>query len=112
MSWTQEEAIQLCKSIESTCPLAGCHVALTGGCLYKKDQRKDCDLLFYRIRQVSKINLDTLFGALEKLGIKVISGKQWCYKAIYKDKYLDLFFPEEFLTTTNKPFTNSRQDYL
>ena len=50
--WTQEEAIALCKKIESIVPLAGCHVALTGGCLYRDGHRKDLDILFYRIRQI------------------------------------------------------------
>ena len=51
MNWTQQHAIELCKRIESVCPRYGCHVALTGGLLYKDGPRKDCDILFYRIRQ-------------------------------------------------------------
>ncbi len=42
--WTQEEAIELCRIIEDICPQAGCHVALTGGCLYKDGERKDLDI--------------------------------------------------------------------
>lgn len=53
MSWTQEEAIQLCRLLEALAPTFGCHVALTGGCLYKDGERKDCDILLYRIRQVT-----------------------------------------------------------
>lgn len=33
--WTQQEAVDLCVIIESVCVEFGCHVALTGGLLYK-----------------------------------------------------------------------------
>src|ERR1035437_5571090 len=56
--WTQTEAIELCVKVEAICPKYGCHVALTGGLLYKQGKRKDCDLLFYRIRQVEQIDFD------------------------------------------------------
>lgn len=46
MFWTQAEAIALCREIEQICPRFGCHVALTGGCLYKDGPRKDADLLY------------------------------------------------------------------
>lgn len=39
--WTQAEAIALCRKIEDVCPAFGCHVALTGGVLYKLGERKD-----------------------------------------------------------------------
>jgi len=94
--WTQREAIDLCIAVEAAAPKAGCHVALTGGCLYKttSEPRKDCDLLFYRIRQKPKIDKGRLFSLLEELGFKKITGQGWLYKARYNDKPLDLFFPE------------------
>lgn len=94
--WTQAEAIELCKRIESVCPTFGCHVALTGGLLYKDGPRKDCDLLFYRIRQVSSINMIGLVEHLEKSERCKIKGVGWCYKASFEDsRTADLFFPEE-----------------
>ena len=39
--WTQEQAIALCRKIEAVCPPFGCHVALTGGALYKDGPRKE-----------------------------------------------------------------------
>ena len=51
-TWDLVSAVDLCKQVESIAPDYGCHVALTGGCLYKEGPRKDLDLLFYRIRQV------------------------------------------------------------
>lgn len=95
MNWTQAEAIELCKKVEAICPTFGCHVALTGGLLYKQEPRKDCDLLFYRIRQAETINIEELWRALSTIGINVISGFGWCFKATYNGKPLDCLFPEE-----------------
>ena len=47
MKINRDKAIEICKEIEMRAPSYGCHVALTGGCLYKDGDRKDCDLLFY-----------------------------------------------------------------
>jgi len=93
--WTQAEAIGLCVKVESICPNFGCHVALTGGLLYKRGPRKDCDLLFYRIRQVEQIDLDGLWAALKAIGIDQVTGFGWCYKARYNGKSLDCLMPEE-----------------
>lgn len=94
LHWTQREAIELCVAIESVCPPCGCHVALTGGALYKDGLRKDCDILFYRIRQ-SAIDPDCLWSELAKIGIKWLSGFGWVHKAEYNGKKIDVFFPEE-----------------
>lgn len=92
--WKQSEAIDLCKIIELIAPKFGCHVALTGGLLYKEGARKDCDLLFYRIRQVSKIDTEGLLSALALFDVEKKSGFGWVYKATYKGKSIDMFFPE------------------
>lgn len=93
--WMQHEAIALCVAIEAICPKFGCHVALTGGLLYKSGPRKDCDILFYRIREASEIKDEKLFEALEGIGLMKKSGFGWCVKCEYKDKKVDCFFPEE-----------------
>lgn len=93
--WTQEEAIALCREVERVCPEFGCHVALTGGTLYKDGARKDLDLLFYRIRQTPKIDDAGLFAALAAIGLVKDRGFGWCHKATYRDKAVDIFFPEE-----------------
>lgn len=97
MSWTQAEAIELCRKIEAVVPAAGCHVALTGGTLYKDGPRKDADLLFYRIRQVESIDMNELEYQLEFIGVKMRAGWKpgWVIKATFKGKGMDLFFPEE-----------------
>lgn len=93
--WTKDDAILLCRKIEEMCPQFGCHVALTGGCLYKDGERKDLDILFYRIRQVDVIDMDGLFKYLESVGVIKKSGFGWCFKLVYGDKNIDAFFPEE-----------------
>lgn len=96
MKWTQLEAIELCRKVEEGCPAFGCHVALTGGLLYKEGDRKDCDLLFYRIRQIPEIDMPGLFNFLESIGLETPTGFGWVYKSkVEGPKSLDLFFPEE-----------------
>lgn len=94
-NWTQDEAIELCKAIEAVCPPFGCHVALTGGLLYRAGPRKDCDILFYRIRQTKQIDMDGLLAALVKIGMEKPHGWGWCYKSKLLGKSIDCFFPEE-----------------
>lgn len=93
--WSIEEALVLIRQIEEVCQEAGCHVALTGGVLYKDGFRKDLDLLFYRIRQRPSIDMEVLIQNLTNLGLYGIEGKGWLFKARYKGKNLDIFFPEE-----------------
>lgn len=69
--------------------------ALTGGLLYRDGPRKDCDILFYRIRQIDAIDEDGLFAALAEIGVVKMSGFGWCHKAEYHGKPIDCFFPEE-----------------
>lgn len=90
------QAIILCREIEEIAPIYGCHVALTGGCLYRDGVRKDIDILFYRIRQVDKIDHDGLKAALQAVvGLTDIKGFGWLLKAKWKDMDVDMFFPEE-----------------
>lgn len=92
--WTQAMAVELCRRIEAIAPKYGCHVALTGGTLYHFGERKDADILFYRIRQVEYIDVDGLMTALEGLGVTPMSDFGWCYKATYEGRAIDFFFPE------------------
>jgi hypothetical protein len=94
MTWTQDQALLLCRQIEAICPDFGCHVALTGGLLYKDGARKDADILFYRIRQVETIDVDGLFNALAAIGVEKVGGFGWCHKAEFEGRKIDCFFPE------------------
>jgi len=93
--WFLDTALDLIRKIEAVCPKFGCHVALTGGVLYKDGGRKDLDLLFYRIRQEDSIDVAGLFKALAELGVERITrGERWCIKATIGGRKLDCFFPE------------------
>lgn len=92
--WTQTEGIALCRQIEQIAPRFGAHVALTGGLLYRDGERKDCDILVYRIRQVEHINWTGLWVALRDIGIFIRSDYGWCKKAVCSGKEIDFFDPE------------------
>lgn len=93
--WTQYSAVELCRRIEVICPRFGCHVALTGGTLYKDGERKDADILFYRIRQVTKIDVWGLMAALAtQLDVVLGDDFGWCFKATHEGRAIDFFFPE------------------
>ena len=92
---TLEDAIELCRIVETIAPDYGCHVALTGGTLYKGGDRKDIDILFYRIRQVDSVDTEGLLEALAALDVVKLSGFGWVYKALWKGIPIDMFFPEE-----------------
>jgi len=93
-NWTQSEAISLCCALEKLAPRFGCHVALTGGCLYG-GTLKDCDIIIYRIRQAAQINFDGFFDAAAKIGVVKSSGFGFCHKAEYQGKKIDFLSPEE-----------------
>lgn len=94
--WTLSDAVALCREVEKICPVFGCHVALTGGCLYKDGGRKDCDLIFYRIRQ-RDIDYAALWAALREIGLMRVESfpyPAWCCKALYNGRNVDCLFPE------------------
>lgn len=105
--WTQAQAVELCRKIETIAPKYGCHVALTGGTLYHFGERKDADILFYRIRQIESIDVDGLMDGLRGLGISPERDFGWCYKATFEGRAIDFFFPEregtEYPGRTNAP---------
>lgn len=94
--WTREDALALCRCAEAVAPTYGAHVALTGGLLYKDGERKDCDILFYCIRQVDAIDIDGLLVALELIGLVLGERFGWVQKATWNGKAVDMFFPEAY----------------
>lgn len=92
--WTQALAVELCRRIEVIAPKYGCHVALTGGTLYHFGERKDADILFYRIRQVEYIDVLGLMDGLRLIGVEPGRDYGWCHKATFEGRPIDFFFPE------------------
>jgi len=92
--WTLASAVELCVALEAIAPNFGAHVALTGGTLYKIGPRKDVDILIYRIRHVENIDVDGFMLAASEIGIEPGRDFGWCYRATYRGKPIDFFFPE------------------
>lgn len=93
--WDNAAAMALCVALEAIAPTYGAHVALTGGCLYKTGTRKDCDILFYRIRQVEEIDVTGLLAAArDGCGVEIVKDAGWCVKARHLGRGVDFFFPE------------------
>lgn len=93
MSWTYEQARELCIAIEAIAPRYGYHVALTGGCLYKHGQRKDCDLIFYRHGNQPEADKKGLLAALASEMQLGSNGFGWRFVGFYQKKTVDLLFP-------------------
>lgn len=94
-AWSLREAVELCKLLEVVVPEAGFHIALTGGLLYKEGRRKDCDLMFYQIRQVDP-NYEILWKYLTVAGVirsPSYPENGWLVKATYRGKQVDCLFP-------------------
>jgi hypothetical protein len=97
MSWTQKQAIEFAKILEGIAPEFGCHVALTGGCLYGDGERKDADFVFYRIRQEARIKIAGLFSKLAQMNVTVLGDYGFVVKANWgpaPGKHIDFLFPE------------------
>lgn len=104
IAWNQEQAIFFCSLVEQFAPKYGCHVALTGGCLYKSHDRKDLDIVLYRIRQAEVIDFDGLLAELNtKLGVRLVKRLSgWLTKLEWADRKIDVFFPEEGNNTSDE----------
>lgn len=104
MSWTQQEAIALCVVLEPVAAAHRCHVALTGGLLYKEGQRKDCDIIVYfEGKKKTDIELTTFVQCVDRnallqafwtVGLAYQDIYSRVVKCLYYGKPVDLIFPE------------------
>lgn len=109
--WNRADAMALCSVIEGFCPQFGCHVALTGGLLYREGDRKDFDILFYRIRQTPEIDMVGLKSALTNIGFWCDPKSfGWCHKATFNGKPIDMFFPEEQASESDQYQSNKQPE--
>ena len=95
-TWNRDDAIAMCQQLEAVVPACGAHVALTGGCLFKDGDRKDLDVVIYRIRQDDRIDGPKLMEALVELGfvLKIGAPSCWLMKAEHNGRKVDFLFPE------------------
>ena len=92
--WTQPEAIELCKALEPVAAGFQCHVALTGGLLYKEGSRKDCDIIVYKAKYDVELDRDALILAFIDAGLSVTKECMRVVKATHQGRAVDLIFPE------------------
>lgn len=95
MDWSLEEAIVLIKNIEAICPQYNCHVALTGGLLYKEGRRKDLDIIFYAVGSIPPVDIQWtgLIQDLKYLGLTNFKSLGRVTKAYYEGKAIDIIDP-------------------
>lgn len=90
--WNINEAIELCKLLEPIAARRNCHVALTGGLLYKEGARKDCDIIVYKETFDVELDRDALLVDFLPLGIEREFHR--VVKCTFRGKPVDLIFPE------------------
>lgn len=94
-TWTREEAVELCKLIQSVSPKHHAHPALTGGLLYKDGPRKDCDIVIYQRGDTKGdkpvLDWDGLWKSLETFGL--VLDADYVKKCSWRDKVVDIFDP-------------------
>lgn len=99
--WDTSEAVVLCSILEPIVAEFDCHVALTGGLLYKAGPRKDCDIVIYRRgrykdeKELPEFNQTALIDAIEKV-LTIHDVYTRVTKASYNDKAVDLIFVNSF----------------
>ena len=99
MSWTIDEAREVCKLINSVSLPFNCHPALTGDLLYKDGPRKDCDIVIYQRGDTKGVKADIdwvgLWVALKNVGIELRWDYGYCKKCLWKGKMIDILDPTD-----------------
>lgn len=93
-TWSRDEGVALCRTLETIAPMYGAHVALTGGLLYRDGRRKDCDIIIYRIRQRQYVEWSDMIRHFQTIGLQMTNDYGWCKKFDYLGKPVDMFDPE------------------
>lgn len=92
---TLEFAVHQCIQLEQCAPDFGLHIGLTGGCLYKQGERKDVDVILYRIRQTVAPDLEDFFSYLVDKGWSNPRFHGWVTKLTSPSgAEFDFFYPE------------------
>lgn len=91
--WTFTDAEELCRLLFDIAPVFGIWPALTGGCLYKNGNRKDCDIVLYGRRDTPP-DWVGFWLAAAKHGFSYIKTYGFVTKVKYKGKPVDVLIPE------------------
>jgi hypothetical protein len=91
----QLKAIEICNKLYEVLSPRGFYPAMTGGCLYKEGERKDCDIVIFRNRQaVDGFELQELEEVLTSIGFTSFQHFGFVTKAKFDGCDIDLFNPE------------------
>lgn len=91
----KNDATELCKKLYEILSPEGYYPALTGGLLYKGDERKDIDIVIFRNRQsVVNFEMENIQNLLEDVGFHSFQFYGFVTKCIYEGFSVDLFNPE------------------
>ncbi len=98
------DGVSICKLIEPIAEQYGWHVALTGGTLYGEGGRKDIDIVFYRIRQVTDPQFVEMCNHFKNRlhGIDLVLKEDFgfCKKFVLGEVIpIDALFPEDWVGT-------------
>lgn len=100
-----ETALIYCRQLEQHAPTFGLHIGLTGGCLYKDGDRKDLDIILYRIRQEPEPNLEDFYLILEEMGWEMGKNHGWVQKMKTPvGDNVDFFYPERTQTEDEEEY--------
>lgn len=88
-------ATKLCEKLYEALEPFGFYPALTGGCLYKGEKRKDIDVIIYRNRAQNKgFEISDLSGILSKINVEILHCHGFVTKAKYDGFDVDILNPE------------------
>lgn len=88
-------ATKLCEKLYEVLEPFGFYPALTGGCLYKGEKRKDIDVIIYRNRAQNKgFEISDLSGILSKIDVEILHCSGFVTKAKYDGFDVDILNPE------------------
>ena len=88
-------AMELCEKLYKAMEPFGFYPALTGGCLYKGEKRKDIDVIIYRNRAQNKgFEISDLSGILSKINVEILHCHGFVTKAKYDGFDVDILNPE------------------
>lgn len=91
----REKAIELCNTLYKILSPLHFYPALTGGCLYKEGERKDCDIVIFRNRQAhTDFELHDLEPVLSLAGFTDFRHFGFVTKCMYQGIAIDMFNPE------------------
>lgn len=91
-------ALNLCSKLIDEAAIFNLGIALAGGCLKGKEERKDIDIIIFSLRNKGLPDLKSFYSFLENKGWKLQDSGGWLVKALHPEfGRVDLLYPESGL---------------